>query len=56
MFQISETKVKVQDMGVEEAEELNTDSIWKTMQSNVDKILPFVNDSIDRWNARNINT
>jgi hypothetical protein len=47
MFRISETSVKV-----EELETDSSDKMWTQMNKNFEKTLPFVENTIDRWNER----
>lgn len=44
-------KLQVEDLG----EDASTEAIWKVIDSNLDKMMPFIHQTADRWNNRNQN-
>jgi Apoptosis antagonizing transcription factor len=55
LFALSETTVKVKNLPEDidqEDNETTADSIYKTLDSNFNQMLPFVEETIDRWNSR----
>ena len=50
MFSLSETKVDIKTLGEGDSESL--DEIWDSIQANFKKTLPFVEETIEKWNSR----
>ena len=48
LYKASETKVDVKE--IQEADD--EDQMWKKIDRNIGKSLPFIEDAIDRWNGR----
>ena len=51
LFKLSGTAVNIQIFS-EDEEESTVDSIYKTLDSNFTQMLPFVEETVDRWNSR----
>lgn len=49
LFKISETSIKLQEID----EEDSTHKIWKSLDSNFSKVIPFAEQTIEKWNSRN---
>ena len=49
MFKISETKI---DLSSIDAEKFSTKQIWDTLETNFAKTLPFLEETIEKWNSR----
>ena len=49
MFRISETKIKLSALKTDSA---SLKEIWNTLDSNFTKTLPFIEDTIEKWNSR----
>ena len=49
MFKISETKVKIKDVSIEDTNE----KMFKRLDENFSNVLPFAEETIERWNSRN---
>ena len=49
MFEVSETSIK---MGFPESEDPSLDHLWRQLDSNFGKCLPFIEETVDRWNQR----
>lgn len=49
LFKISETSIKLQDID----EQDSNDKLWKTLDSNFSKVIPFAEQTIEKWNSRN---
>lgn len=49
LFKLSETNIKVEEIKEENDQ---TDEIWEKLNSNFDRMMPFVEETIDRWNNR----
>lgn len=56
LYQISETKVKIatqKNSSLEDDTDKALDSMWRVIDKNVTSMMPFVNDTVERWNVRN---
>ena len=54
MFKVSETKVTLNyptDDG-KSKEDISTDQLWSRLDSNFNQCLPFIEETIERWNGR----
>ena len=49
LFKISETSIKLQDID----EQDSNDKLWKKLDSNFSKVIPFAEQTIEKWNSRN---
>jgi hypothetical protein len=52
MFKISETNIALKYPPEEESKELKTDELWKCLEKNFTQTLPFIEQTIDRWNSQ----
>jgi hypothetical protein len=53
LFTLSETTVKVKTFPEDDiGNESTTDSLFKIADHNFSQVLPFVEETIDRWNSR----
>jgi Apoptosis antagonizing transcription factor len=53
LFTLSETTVKVKSFPEEDqTNESTTDSLFRIVDHNFSQVLPFVEETIDRWNSR----
>ena len=53
LFTLSETTVKVKTFPEDDiGNESTTDSLFKIVDHNFSQVLPFVEETIDRWNSR----
>ena len=60
MFKVSETKVSLdyptedstEDESPAEKNEISTDQLWSSLDDNFSKCLPFIEETVDRWNSR----
>jgi hypothetical protein len=52
MFKISETNIALKYPPEEESKELKTDELWKCIEKNFTQTLPFIEQTIDRWNSQ----
>ena len=48
MFKISETKIELNPVEIEKS---SSEEIWNTIESNFAKSLPFVEQTIEKWNS-----
>lgn len=44
--------MKVKEINDEDLEDSTADSIFKTVDQNFNEVLPFIEETIDRWNSR----
>lgn len=51
LFKLSETTVAVRDFPSDE-QESTADSIYKVIDHNFSQVLPFVEETIEKWNSR----
>lgn len=56
-MQISDTKIDLVDLAedetnFEEEKTISSELIWKRLDGNFAKTLPFVEETVDRWNSR----
>ena len=51
LFNISETSVKVDEIPSEDSK---TEEIWGILDQNFSNVLPFVEETIDKWNSRTL--
>ena len=49
MFKLSETKIDLKSI---ETENTTSKQIWDTLESNFAKCLPFIEETIEKWNSR----
>jgi len=53
MFRISETDVKLKYPREEdEDDDLDTDRLWRKLDQNFSQALPFIEQTVDRWNSK----
>ena len=55
MFKVSETKILLEypaDVSTDDETTIATDQLWNELDSNFNKTLPFVEETIERWNGR----
>ena len=55
LFTLSETSIKVKEFPKHEEDESNestSDSIFATLDQNFKSVLPFVEETIEKWNSR----
>lgn len=53
LFTLSETTVKVKTFPEDDQDnESTTDSLFRIVDHNFSQVLPFVDETIDRWNSR----
>lgn len=52
LFTLSETTVKVKSFPDEEGNESTADSLFKIVDHNFSQLLPFAEETIERWNSR----
>ena len=57
MFRVSETKIHLEypsDASSKESDdvELTTDKLWNSIDANFNKCLPFIEETIEKWNSR----
>jgi len=45
LFQLSETDIRIHSKM-----EGDTDEMWKVMDNNIERCMPFLNETIERWN------
>ena len=50
MFKLSETKIDLNS--VQDTDKSSSEQLWTTLESNFDKCLPFVEETIEKWNSR----
>lgn len=51
LFNISETSVKVDEIPSEDSK---TEDVWGILDKNFSNVLPFVEETIDKWNSRTL--
>ena len=55
MFKVSETKVELDypsDDSSKDDVEMTTEQLWKSLDANYSKCLPFIEETVERWNNR----
>jgi len=54
MFKLSETKINFDELSLDEDDDKKNalDQLWGTLESNFTKTLPFVEQTIEKWNTR----
>lgn len=54
MFKVAETSIalKYPEDALEETKELKTDDLWQCLDRNFTQTLPFIEQTIDRWNSQ----
>lgn len=55
MFKVSETNVQLDYPSEDESpaeNETSTDQLWSSLDANFGKCLPFIEETVDRWNNR----
>ena len=50
LFKLSETPVAIQEF--DDEEESTVDTMYKTLDHNFQQVLPFVEETVERWNSR----
>ena len=48
LFKLSQTDINVEDVDTD----ASSTKIWKSIDANFSKTMPFIEDTIDRWNER----
>lgn len=48
MFKLSETKIVLEPTD----QDNSTQEIWNTLESNFAKTVPFIEETIEKWNSR----
>ena len=51
MFKLSETQIELQTVDPE-VDSVSTGELWNTLDSNFAKTLPYINETIEKWNSR----
>lgn len=55
MFKLSETNIKIKVQHLDSEEDTgDVTPIWSTLKYNMDSCLPFIEQTINRWNERNL--
>lgn len=54
MFKVAETNISFKFPGEElkDADEVTTDALWTHLNNNFGQTLPFIEQTIDRWNTQ----
>jgi len=48
LFKLSQTSVELEEIETD----ASTSQLWKQLDSNFKKTIPFIEDTVDRWNER----
>ena len=52
MYRISETNISLTPLQTNDDQDSSLNSLWNTLESNFSKTLPFIEDTIEKWNSR----
>ena len=52
MFKLSETQIDIEELPTSSEDDLSADELWRTIDSNFSNTLPFVEETIEKWNTR----
>ena len=49
LFKLSETMIPLEEV---DTEDMSMDRVYEVLDSNFEKVIPFVEETVDRWNTR----
>ena len=52
MFKLSETKIDIEEIDVSNEDDYPSDELWQTIDTNFARTLPFIEETIEKWNTR----
>ena len=50
MFKLSETKIDLNN--IQDTDKSTSEQLWTALESNFEKSLPFIEETIEKWNSR----
>lgn len=52
MIKLSETKIDIEEVDVSNEDDYPSDELWQTIDANFARTLPFIEETIEKWNTR----